>query len=114
VFGLGLVGKLLALPYSLPKAGIAYCFEKVLEMAEAEYYDDQTVKEELLLLQLKLEEGEIDEMEYRRQEAPLLIWLREIKEHRKQLIEQAMADRITEGESGRVVIDLPDEVRDQR
>lgn len=108
---LGLLGKLLALPYSLPKAGIGYCFDRIIEMAETEYYDDATVKEELLLLQLQLEEGEIDEMEYRRREAPILLRLREIKEHRKKQIDDIIAQRKAEGASGDVLIDLPDELR---
>ena len=57
---LGLLGKLLAMPYTLPQAGIGYCFDKIIELAETEYYDDATVKEELLRLHLQLEEGEID------------------------------------------------------
>ena len=108
---LGLLGKLLAMPYTLPKAGIGYCFDKIIEMAETEYYDDATVKEELLLLQLQLEEGEIDEMEYRRREAPILVRLREIKEHRKQQIDEMIAARKAEGAGGDVQIDLPDELR---
>lgn len=108
---LGLLGKLLAMPYSLPKAGIGYCFDKIIEMAESEYYDDASVKEELLLLQLQLEEGEIDELEYRRREAPLLVRLREIKEHRKRQIDDMIAARKAEGSGGDVQIDLPDELR---
>lgn len=111
MLGLGTLGKLLSLPYSLPKAGITYCFEKVIEMAEAEYYDDDAVKEELLRLQLQLEEGEIDEMEYRRREAPILVRLREIKERRRRQVEELIAARKTEGESGPVLIDMPDELR---
>lgn len=111
VLGLGTLGKLLALPYSLPKAGIAYCFEKVIEMAETEYYDDEVVKEDLLILQLQLEEGDIDEMEYRRREAPILVRLREIKERRKQQVEEMIAARKVDGEDGQVVIDMPDELR---
>ena len=111
MFGLGVLGKLLAMPYTLPKAGIAYCFDRVIEMAETEYYDDAAVKEELLLLQLQLEDGEIDEMEYRRREAPVLVRLREIKEHRRQQIEEVMAARRAEGESGDVVIEMPGELR---
>ena len=109
MLGLGLLGKILAIPYTLPKAGIAYCFDRIIEMAETEYYDDAAVKEELLILQLQLEEGEIDEMEYRRREAPVLVRLREIREHRRQQIEALVAARRSEGAS--VVIDLPDELR---
>lgn len=108
---LGIIGKLLTLPYALPKAGIAYCIERVVEMAETEYYDDATVKEQLLLLQMQLEEGEIDEMEYRRREAPLLVWLREIKEHRRVQVERALAARGEQDQPGPVQIDLPEELR---
>jgi len=109
---LGLLGKLLAMPYTLPKAGIGYCFDKIIELAETEYYDDATVKEELLLLQLQLEEGEVDEMEYRRREAPILVRLREIKEHRKQRLDDLAAARKAEGgATDGVQIDLPDELR---
>lgn len=105
MLGLGVLGKLLSLPYS----GIAYCFEKVIEMAETEYYDDAVVKEELLVLQLQLEEGDIDEMEYRRREAPILVRLREIKEHRTQQLEELIAARGSRDSP--VVIDLPDTLR---
>lgn len=108
---LGLLGKLLTLPYSLPKAGIGYCFDKIIEVAEAEYYDDASTKEQLLLLQLQLEDGEIDEMEYRRREAPLLVRLREIKQHRQEQVDAMIAQRKAEGQSGDVVIELPDELR---
>lgn len=108
---LGLLGKLLTLPYSLPKAGIGYCFDKIIEVAEAEYYDDASTKEQLLLLQLQLEDGEIDETEYRRREAPLLVRLREIKQHRQEQVDAMIAQRKAEGQSGDVVIELPDELR---
>jgi hypothetical protein len=107
------LGKLLALPYSLPAAGIRYCLNKLVEVAEAEMMDDSAVKEELLLLNLELDEGRIDEFEYRAREAPLLVRLREIREYRKQQLEQDMADRMVEGadESRRIVIETPDELR---
>ncbi|HET8567843.1 MAG TPA: gas vesicle protein GvpG [Candidatus Limnocylindria bacterium] len=111
---LGLVGKLLALPYTLPAAGIRYCLNKVVEVADQEYYDDEPVKEQLMLLALQLEEGEVDEMEFRRREAPLLVRLREIKEHRKALLAEELAARQPdegEGAGPRVQIDIPDELR---
>ncbi len=107
------LGKLLGLPYSLPAAGIRYCLDKVVEVAEAEMMDDSAVKEDLLLLNLELEEGRIDEFEYRAREAPLLVRLREIREYRKQQLEQEMAERMTESadESKRIVIETPDELQ---
>jgi hypothetical protein len=107
VFGLG---KLLTLPYSLPAAGIRYCFNKVLEVAETELNDDSVVKEELLLLTMQLEEGEIDDAEFRQREAPLLARLSEIKAYRKQQAEAELAALREAGSTRSVVIDTPEEL----
>lgn len=107
MFGLG---KLLTLPYSLPAAGIRYCFNKVIEMAEAEMTDDSAVKEELLLLNMRFDEGEIDEAEFRRQEAPLLARLSEIRAHRRQEAEEQLAALAEGGPARTVLIETPDEL----
>jgi hypothetical protein len=105
------LGKLLTLPYSLPAAGIKYCFNKVLEMAEQEMTDDTAVKEELLLLNMRYDDGEIDEAEFRRQEAPLLARFSEIRSYRKQLAEEQMAGLLAESGTERVaVIETPEEL----
>ena len=105
------LGKLLTLPYSLPAAGIKYCFNKVLEMAEQEMTDDTAVKEELLLLNMRFDDGEIDEAEFRRQEAPLLARFSEIRAYRKQLAQEQMAGFLTESGTERVtVIETPEEL----
>lgn len=85
--------KLLALPVTLPAAGIKFCFQQVLNTAERELTDDEPVKEQLLLLTLKLEEGEISEDEYAEQEAVLHRRLREIRHYREQKIKQQLAAR---------------------
>jgi hypothetical protein len=106
------LGKLLTLPYALPAAGIKYCFNKVLEMAEQEMTDDTAVKEELILLNMRLEEGEITEAEFRRQEAPLLARFSEIRAYQKQLAEEQLAGLIGEDITERVVvIDTPEELQ---
>lgn len=107
MFGLG---KLLTLPYSLPAAGIRYCFNKVLEVAENELNDDAVVKEELLLLTMQLEEGEIEEAEFRRREAPLLARLSEIRAYRKEQAEAELAALRASGSARSVVIDTPEEL----
>ncbi len=108
MFGLG---KLLTLPYSLPAAGIKYCFSTVLEMAEQEMTDDTAVKEQLILLNMQLEEGEIDDEEFRRREAPLLAQFSAIRAYRRQLAEEQMAGLIAETGSERVtVIETPEEL----
>lgn len=111
MFGLG---KLLMLPYSLPAAGIKYCINKVIEMAEQEMTDDTAVKEELILLNMRYEEGEIDEAEFRRQEAPLLVQFSAIRAYRKQLAreeQEQMAGLVAEtGGARTVIIETPQEL----
>lgn len=105
MFGLG---KLLTLPVSLPAAGIRYCLDKVVEYAEQELYDDSAVKEQLLLLNMRFEEGEIDESEFKRQEAPLLARLSEIKAYRRQQAEEGLG--VPSGPARTVVIETPEEL----
>jgi len=107
VFGLG---KLLTLPYSLPAAGIRWSLNKVIEYAESEMNDDSWVKEELLLLNMRLEDGEIDEAQFRREEAPLLARLSEIKASRKQQAEEELAALAEGGPARTVLIETPDEL----
>jgi len=108
VFGLG---KLLMLPYSLPAAGIKYCFNKVREVAEQEMTDDTSVREELLLLNMRYDDGEIDDAEFRRQEAPLLARFSEIRAYRRQLAEEQAAGAVSESGGERVaIIETPEEL----
>jgi len=107
VFGLG---KLLMLPYSLPAAGIRWTMGKVLDFAETEANDDAPVKEELLLLNMQFDEGEIDEAEFRRREAPLLARLSEIKAYRRQQAEEELAALAEGGPARTVIIETPDEL----
>jgi hypothetical protein len=76
--------KLLALPVTLPAAGIKFCLQQVLNAAEAELNDEASTREALLLLSLKLEEGEISEEEFVAQEAALVQRLREIRARKEQ------------------------------
>ena len=85
--------KLLALPISLPAAGIKFCFQQVLNTAEKELTDDEPVKEALLLLTLKLEEGEISEEDFAREEALLHARLREIKAYREAKMKEVLLQR---------------------
>jgi hypothetical protein len=108
VFGLG---KLLMLPYSLPAAGIKYCINKVIEVAEQEMTDETPIKEELILLNMRFEDGEIDDAEFRRQEAPLLAQFSAIRAYRRQLAEEQLAGLIAEEVDERTfVVDLPEEL----
>lgn len=104
--------RLLTLPISAPIAGIRYCLEKVAEVAEREMWDEEPVREQLILLNQSYEEGHLAEDEFRAREAELLGRLREIKERRVasarlQAEEQAGA---AVDEKRRVVIEIPDEI----
>ena len=83
--------KLLGLPFTAPAAGMRFVFNTLLETAEAELMDDGPVKEELLLLQMRLEEGEIDEEEFAEREAVLFQRLREIRAYREQKYRDQLA-----------------------
>jgi phage gp16-like protein len=89
--------KLLGLPVTLPAAGIKFCLQQVVNTAERELYDDEPVKEQLLLLTLKLEEGEISEEEFAEQEAVLHRRLREIRQYREEKTRAALAARAAQG-----------------
>lgn len=102
--------KLLALPISAPAAGIRYCLEKVLEMAEHQMWDEDPVREELMLVNEAYEEGRMPEAEFRERETELLARLREIREHKKAAALAQMSALPDEGERT-VVIELPDEIR---
>jgi hypothetical protein len=84
--------KLLGLPFSLPAAGMRFVFDKLIETAEQEMTDDTPVKEALLELQLKLEEGELSEEEFAAQEAVLFERLREIRAYREARLREQLAD----------------------
>ncbi len=64
--------KLLAAPVALPVSGLRFLLQQILEMAEHELLDEDRIRDELLLLHLRLEEGSISEDEYAAAEAALI------------------------------------------
>ena len=105
--------RLLTLPISAPIAGIRYCLEKVAEVAEREMWDEDPVREQLILENAAYEEGRLTEAEFRVREAELLARLREIRKHQRELA-RAEAETDTGArvdQKRRVVIDVPDELR---
>ena len=105
--------RLLTLPLSAPIAGIRYCLEKVAEVAEKEMWDEEPVREQLILENQAYEEGRLDEETFRVREAELLTRLREIKEHRREMARAQVEEQAGSAvdEPRRVVIELPDEVK---
>jgi uncharacterized membrane protein len=64
--------KLLAAPVTLPVSGLRFILQQLQEMAERELLDEDRIRDALLLLQLRWEEGEISEDEYTAAEAALI------------------------------------------
>ena len=68
--------KILGAPIGGPIAGMKFIFNQILEMAEQELYDEERIREDLLLLQVQLADGDISEDEYVEREAEILARLR--------------------------------------
>jgi uncharacterized tellurite resistance protein B-like protein len=76
------LGKLLTAPISLPVAGMKFIFQQVADLADQELNDEGSLREQLLLLQVQLEDGDIEEEEFAEREAELLARLHEISERK--------------------------------
>ncbi len=75
--------QLLTAPVSGPVFGLRFVLQRLLEVAEQELMDIDRIHEELLLLQLRLDEGEIGEEEYLEAEAEIMQRLREARAYRQ-------------------------------
>ena len=82
---MGLLTNLLFFPITGPVAGIKWSLGKVQNVVEEELTDDAPVKQELMELQMQLELGDIDDDEYVRREAELMVRLREVRAWREKL-----------------------------
>ncbi|HEV8229389.1 MAG TPA: gas vesicle protein GvpG [Candidatus Limnocylindria bacterium] len=102
--------RLLALPVTAPAAGIRYCLEKVAEVADKQMWDEEPVREQLILINQAYEEGTLPAAEFREQEAELFARLREIRERNRD-VARAQSSAMPEEGKREVVIDLPEEMR---
>jgi hypothetical protein len=75
--------RLLTAPVTLPMSGFRFILTQVAEMAERELYDEDRIREDLLLLQIRLDDGEITEEEYLDQETEIMARLRAAREFRE-------------------------------
>jgi hypothetical protein len=82
---MGLLKHLLFWPVTGPEFLVKFSLGKVEETVRRELTDDQSVKEDLLALQMQLELGEIDDAEYVEREAELMRRLREVRQWREEL-----------------------------
>ena len=69
----------------MPIDGMKFIFRTLAKVAEEQYTDDAPVKERLLELQLRLENGEINDSQYVKEEAEILRELREIENRKREL-----------------------------
>ena len=70
---------------SLPVDGFKFVLNTILKMAEEQWTDDAPLKEQLLELQVKLDDGELTEDQYVEAEALILRELREIQNRKREL-----------------------------
>lgn len=77
--------RLLTAPVTLPFSGFRFILNQVAEMAERELLDEDRIREDLLLLQVRLDDGEITEEEYLVQEADIMARLRLARQARDRL-----------------------------
>ena len=82
---MGLLSNILFWPVTGPIAGIKWSLGKVAQVVDEELTDDTPIKQELMELQMQLELGDIDDDEYRRREAEIMVRLREVRAWRERL-----------------------------
>jgi len=79
----------------LPMTGFKFVLNTLRQVAEEQYTDTAPAKQRLLELQMQLEDGEITESEYVKQEADVFRELREIEKRRRQLAGESSAQADT-------------------
>ena len=77
---MGFLTNLLTFPVTGPIKGVMWIAEKVAEEADKKLYDEDTVRGQLMEMELRLDLGEISEEEYMEAEEVLLGRLRVIRE----------------------------------
>jgi hypothetical protein len=87
-------------------AGMKFVFQQIADMADQELNDEGSVRDQLLLLQVQLEEGDIEEDEFAEREAELFARMREIKA-RKRAEAEAAPPEVDVDARRRVVVETP-------
>lgn len=82
---MGLLTSILLAPFTGPIDGAMWTIDKVQRAVEEELTDDTPIKEDLMLLQLELEAGDIDDDEYVTRETQIMERLRDVRAWREQL-----------------------------
>lgn len=98
--------KLLGAPFTLPISGLGFVFQKIADLADQELYDEGFLREQLLLLQVQLEDGDIDEAEFTEREADILARMREIKERKRTEADSIPVEAAVDARR-RIVVETP-------
>jgi len=93
-----LLDDILLAPIKLPIAGFNWILRQIQTMANEELLNDQPWKERLIELQMMLEVGDINEEQYKQEEAEVFKALRDIRARREEIARQDAADRGEEAE----------------
>ena len=83
----------------LPVKGLRWILEQVQRVAEHEVLDEEPIVHAILETELALEEGRIDEAEHAERQDALMAQLREVRELKKALAEQAAGEPAETGGS---------------
>ena len=97
---MGLLSNLLLFPVKGPIAGIKWSLGKVAQVVDEELTDDTPIKQELMELQMQLELGDIDDDEYVRREAEVMVRLREVRAWRERLGKGVSGGPVRVGKAG--------------
>ena len=81
---MGLLKHLLFWPVTGPEFLVKFSLDKVQGAVREQLTDDQSVKEDLMALQMRLELGEIDDEQYVALEAQLMERLRDVRRWREE------------------------------
>lgn len=95
---MGLLSGLLSLPVASPARGLRFILEQIQDRVDAERLDDRRVEAELLDLNLRHDQGEMDEAEFTAREAELFEELNAIRARKESLaVSLAQLDEMTSG-----------------
>lgn len=100
---------------SLPIDGFKFVLNTIIKVAEEQWTDDAPLKEQLLELQVKLDNGELTEDQYVEAEALILKALRDVQNRKRELagappeMEGGLHGRVEEGSGASVTWDVGEE-----
>ena len=99
--------KILGAPISLPIAGMKFIFQQVADLADQELNDEGALREQLLLLQVQLEEGDIEDDVFAEREADLSARMRAIKERKRAEADEDLPVEADVNARRQVVVETP-------